>query len=161
MIDVLFHMPDSYLDRRNRPKIAAARAGTVATLAVEVVRHERPANARQPWRIVVKDETGTAELVFFKFTREAQMPPGAKLLVSGKIDLFNGRVTIAHPDHLVPLEQADRLPAIEPVWPLTAGLWPRPVAIGVAQAIGLLPAFPEWHDGPLLKRDQGRADARG
>ena len=154
VIDLLFHMPDSYLDRRNRPKIAAARPGTVATLAVEVVRHERPANARQPWRIVVKDETGTAELVFFKFTRESQFPPGAKLLVSGKIDLFNGRVTIPHPDHLVPLEQAEKLPAIEPVWPLTAGLWPRQLAAGIAQAIALLPPFPEWHDGPLLKREQ-------
>ena len=154
VIDLLFHMPDSYLDRRSRPTIAAARPGTVATLAVEVVRHERPANARQPWRIVVKDDTGVAELVFFRFTRESQMPPGAKLLVSGKIDLFNGRVTIPHPDHLVPLEQAERLPAIEPVWPLVAGLWPRQVAAGVAQAVALIPALPEWHDQPLLRREK-------
>lgn len=152
-IDVLFHMPDSYLDRRNRPTIAQARPGTVATLAVEVVRHERPANPRQPWRIVVKDETGTAELVFFKFNREAQTPPGAKLLVSGKIDSFNGRVTLAHPDHLVPLEQAEKLPAIEPVWPLVAGLWPRQVASAVSQALALVPPFPEWQDPALLRRE--------
>jgi ATP-dependent DNA helicase RecG len=154
VIDVLFHMPDSYLDRRSRPTIKEARAGTVATLAVEVVRHERPANARQPWRIVVKDDTGVAELVFFRFTRESQTPPGAKLLVSGKVDLFNGRVTIAHPDHLVPLEQADRLPAIEPVWPLVAGLWPRQVASAVAQAVACIPELPEWHDQPLLRREK-------
>ena len=153
VIDVLFHMPDSYLDRRNRPKIAQAQPGSVATLAVEVVRHERPANARQPWRIVVKDETGVAELVFFRFNREAQMPPGAKLLVSGKIDTFNGRVTMAHPDHLVPLEQAEKLPSIEPIWPLTAGLWSRQVAAAVTQAVSLIPPFPEWHDGPLLRRE--------
>ena len=154
VIDVLFHMPDSYLDRRNRPTIAQARPGEVATLAVEVVRHERPANARQPWRIVVKDDTGTAELVFFRFNREAQTPPGAKLLVSGKIDTFNGRVTMAHPDHLVPLEHAEKLPAIEPIWPLTAGLWPRQVASGVAQAVALIPPFPEWHDPALLRREK-------
>ena len=52
-------MPESYLDRSNRPTIRAAQPGTVGTLAVEVVRHERPANSRQPWRIIVKDETGT------------------------------------------------------------------------------------------------------
>ena len=153
VIEVLFHMPDSYLDRRNRPKIAQAQPGTVATMAVEVVRHERPANARQPWRIVVKDETGTAELVFFRFTREAQMPPGARFLVSGKIEKFNGRVTIPHPDHSVPLEQAERLPAIEPIWPLTAGLWPRQVASAVSQALALIPTLPEWHDPALLRRE--------
>ena len=154
VIDLLFHMPDSYLDRRARPTIKEARAGAVATLAVEVVRHERPANARQPWRIVVKDDTGVAELVFFRFTRESTTPPGAKLLVSGKVDLFNGRVTIPHPDHLVPLDQADRLPAIEPVWPLVAGLWPRQVASAVAQAVACVPDLPEWHDQPLLRREK-------
>ncbi|MGD0108611.1 MAG: ATP-dependent DNA helicase RecG [Rhodopila sp.] len=154
VIDLLFHMPESYLDRSSRPTIRAAKPGTVATLAVEVVRHERPATSRQPWRIIVKDDTGTAELVFFRFTRETQTPPGTKLLVSGKLDVFNGRLTIAHPDHLVPIEQADRIPVIEPVWPLTAGLWPRQVATGLAQALELLPDFPEWHDAALLKREK-------
>lgn len=154
VIDLLFHMPESYLDRTARPTIRAAQPGTVATLAVEVVRHERPASSRQPWRIIVKDETGTAELVFFRFTRETQTPPGTKLVVSGKLDMFNNRLTMPHPDHLVPMEQADRIPAIEPVWPLTAGLWPRQVASGLAAALELVPEFPEWHDKALLKREK-------
>ena len=154
VVDLLFHMPESYLDRSARPAIRSANPGTVATLAVEVVRHERPATARQPWRIIVKDETGIAELVFFKFTRETQTPPGTRLLVSGKLDVFNGRLTIAHPEHLVPIDQPDRIPAIEPVWPLTAGLWPRQIATGLAQALTILPAFPEWHDPALLKREK-------
>ena len=154
IIDLLFHMPESYLDRTARPTIRAAKPGTVATLAVEVVRHERPATSRQPWRIIVKDDTGIAELVFFKFTRETQMPPGARLLVSGKLDVFNNRLTIAHPDHLVPIDQPERIPVIEPVWPLTAGLWPRQIATGLAQALALVPAFPEWHDPALLRREK-------
>jgi ATP-dependent DNA helicase RecG len=153
VIDLLFHMPESYLDRTAHPTIRAARPGTVATLAVEVVRHERPATSRQPWRIVVRDDTGIADIVFFRFTRETQTPPGAKLLVSGKLDMFNGRLTIAHPEHLVPVEQADRIPMIEPVWRLTAGLWPRQIASGLALALALLPEFPEWHDPALLKRE--------
>jgi ATP-dependent DNA helicase RecG len=154
VIDLLFHMPESYLDRSTKPTIRDAKPGTVGTLAVEVVRHERPATSRQPWRIIVKDHTGAAELVFFRFTRESQVPPGAKLLVSGKLDVFNGRLTIAHPEHLVPIGQADRIPAIEPVWPLTAGLWPRQLASGLVEALALLPPFPEWHDPALLKREK-------
>ncbi len=154
IIDLLFHMPESYLDRSPRPTIRDAKPGTIGTLSVEVVRHERPATSRQPWRIIVRDETGTAELVFFKFTRETQMPPGTRLLVSGKLDVFNGRLTIAHPEHMVPANQPDRIPVIEPVWPLTAGLWPRQVATGVAQALSVLPDLPEWHDGPLLRREK-------
>jgi ATP-dependent DNA helicase RecG len=154
VIDLMFHMPESYLDRSARPTIRAAKAGMVATLAVEVVRHERPATSRQPWRIIVKDDTGIAELVFFRFTREAQTPPGAKLLVSGKLDMFNNRLSMAHPDHMVPIDQPDRIPLIEPVWPLTAGLWPRQVANGLAEALARLPEFPEWHDPALLRREK-------
>ena len=154
VIDLLFHLPKSYLDRSARPTIRDAKPGTIATLAVEVVRHERPATSRQPWRVVVRDDTGVAELVFFRFTREAQTPPGTRLLVSGKLDVFNHRLTIAHPEHVVPIDQAGRIPLIEPVWPLTAGLWPRQVAGGLAQALAMLPALPEWHDPPLLKREK-------
>jgi ATP-dependent DNA helicase RecG len=154
VIDLLFHLPESYLDRSARPTIRDARPGTIATLAVEVVRHERPATSRQPWRVVVRDDTGLAELVFFKFTREAQTPPGTRLLVSGKLDVFNHRLTIAHPEHMVPIDQPGRIPLIEPVWPLTGGLWPRQVAAGLAQALAMLPALPEWHDAALLKREK-------
>jgi ATP-dependent DNA helicase RecG len=126
----------------------------VATLAVEVVRHEPPANARQPWKVVVTDGTGFAELVFFKFTRQAQTPPGAKLLVSGKLELFADRLTMAHPDYMVPADRAERLPMIEPVWPLTAGLWPRQVAQAMAQALELVPALAEWDDAALLRREK-------
>jgi len=160
VIDVLFHLPDSYTDRRARPTIAQAQPGTIATLAVEVVRHEPPANPRQPWRVVVKDASGFADLVFFVAhekavaKRQEQMPPGCKLMVSGKLESFNGRITLPHPEHVVPIALADRLPAIEPVWRLTAGLWPRQMAAAMREALPRLPAFPEWHDPALLRREK-------
>jgi len=159
VIDLLFHLPESYLDRRRRPTIAQSKPGEIATLAVEVVRHEEPANARQPWRVVVTDGTGFAELVFFKFNRERQMPVGAKLLVSGKIEQFGGRRTMAHPEHVVPADRPDLLPTIEPVWPLTAGLWPRQLGSAMGQALTRVPSLPEWHDPALLRREKWPAFA--
>ena len=50
--------------------------------------------------------------------------------------------------------QADRLPAIEPVWRLTAGLWPRQVGNAMRDALLRLPEFPEWHDPALLRREK-------
>ncbi len=154
VIDVLFHMPESYVDRRVRPTIAAARPGQVATLAVEVVRHDAPGHARQPWRVIVRDETGTAELVFFSHNRASRIPPGSRILVSGKLDRFGDRLRMAHPEHVVPEAEADRLPPIEPIWPLTAGLWPRQVAAAMRQCLERLSDFPEWHDKPLLAREK-------
>ena len=106
VIDLLFHLPESYLDRRQRPTIAQARPGQIVTLEVEVVRIEPPANTRQPWRVVVTDGTGFAELVFFKFNRERQMPVGAKLLVSGKMERVQ-----RPPHHVAPRARGPRRPA--------------------------------------------------
>ncbi|HTW26428.1 MAG TPA: ATP-dependent DNA helicase RecG [Acetobacteraceae bacterium] len=152
--DLLFHMPDSYLDRRERPTIRSVRAGQTATLAVEVLRHEKPQTPRQPWRVVVSDGTGTAELVFFSPQQLRRAPIGARLLVSGRVELYGGRVSLPHPDHLVPQDRPDELPAIEPVWPLTAGLFPRVLWRAMREALGRIPDLPEWHDAALLKREE-------
>src|SRR5262249_14991813 len=43
---------------------------------------------------------------------------------------------------------------IEPIWPLTGGLWPRQVAGAMGQALARLPTLPEWHDAALLQREK-------
>ena len=42
--------------------------------------------------------------------------------VSGRMEWFNGRPTMVHPDHIALASEADNLPLVEPVYPLTAGL---------------------------------------
>jgi ATP-dependent DNA helicase RecG len=154
VLDLLFHLPESFVDRRARPTIRGAVRGQVGTLCVEVVRHEAPTNPRQPWRVVVTDGTGFAELVFFKPQRAQALAMGAKLLVSGKLEQFADRLTIAHPDHIVPADQPERLPALDPVWPLTAGLFPSQVRAAMVQALSLVPPLPEWHDAALMRREK-------
>lgn len=154
VLDLLFHLPQAYVDRRDRPTIRAARAGQIATLAVEVVRLEEPATPRQPWRVVVGDGTGFAELVFFK--RHAgldRLRPGMRVLASGTVDSFGDRLSMVHPDHIVPADQPARLPEIEPAWPLTGGLAAWQLRKAMAAALQRLPELPEWHDAALLRRE--------
>ncbi|HEX4261927.1 MAG TPA: ATP-dependent DNA helicase RecG, partial [Acetobacteraceae bacterium] len=151
--DLLFHMPDGFTDRRARPTIRAALPGSIATLDVEVVRHEAPANSRQPWRIVVTDGSGFLEIVLFGRAGRDRFAPGARLLVSGRLELFNGRLTLPHPDHVVPAATPELLPAIEPVWPLTAGLSPKVLGRAMRTALEGLSDFPEWADAALVRRE--------
>ena len=76
--DVLFHMPDSYLDRRERPTIKAAEPGQIATLEVEVVSREEPAQSHLPWRVILTDGTGFAEIAYFG------RPPDRQLITKAK-----------------------------------------------------------------------------
>jgi ATP-dependent DNA helicase RecG len=154
VLDLLFHLPESFVDRRHRPTLKAALPGQVATLAVEVVRHEQPLTARQPWRVVVTDGSAFAELVFFKPARAQALVAGSKLIVSGKLDSFQDRLTMPHPDHIAPADRPEMIPALEPVWPLTAGLFPSQLRAALTQALARLPALPEWHEPTLLRRER-------
>ena len=151
VIDLLFHLPESYIDRRTRVRLAGVPPGLVVTVAVEVVRIEKPANARQPTRAVVTDGSGFAEIAFFRGFPAAKLPVGAHVLVSGKAD---ERRSFVHPEHIVAEAAADRLPAVEPVWPLTAGLFPWHLRRPVAAALDRIPDLPEWHDPALLRRER-------
>ena len=150
-IDLLFHLPESYIDRRDRTTIKAAIPGRIATLAVEVLRIEPPGTSRQPTRVVVTDGTGFAELVYFRQFPAARLKPGTTVIVSGK---FDDRAQMVHPDHVAPEAHAEGLPVVEPVWPLTAGLFAWHLRRPVAEALGRVPALPEWHDPALLKREK-------
>ena len=150
VIDLLFHLPESWIDRRARTSIAAAVPGSLATLEVEVVRIDPPGSARQPTKAVVTDGSGFADLVFFQRFPAAKLPKGARVLVSGRID---ERRQIVHPDHIAPADRAGDLPWVEPVWKLTAGLFPWHLRKPLAQALARIPDLPEWHDRALLARE--------
>src|SRR5436305_788408 len=67
VVDVLFHLPHSTLDRRSRPKIRDAAPGTIVTIEAKVTEHREPPSprARAPFKVLVEDDTGDVELVFF------------------------------------------------------------------------------------------------
>lgn len=148
--DLLFHLPESYVDRRTRTTIAASLPMQTVTLEVEIVRITPPENPRQPTKVTVTDGTGFADLVFFRAFPRQKLHPGARVLIAGKMD---DRRQIAHPDHIAPAEKPDQFPGIEQVWPLTAGLFAWHLRKPIAEALSRIPPLPEWHDDALMKRE--------
>ncbi len=156
VLDLLFHLPDGIIDRRPARSLSDVQPGAVATVEVTVLRHE---GSGRVWRAVVGDGVGFAEVAFFQPWRLKEMPVGARLLVSGRCDLFGDRLTMRHPDYIVPADQPERIPELEPVWPMTEGLRSDLLRRTMHQALLLLPDLPEWHDPALLRREQWPAFA--
>jgi ATP-dependent DNA helicase RecG len=151
ILDLLFHLPESFIDRSRRVLLRAAKPGEIATFALDVISHESPARQGQPFRVTVRDASGFGEIILFHAARLGQFPLGGTVIVSGPEDVCNGRVTLPHPDHALPVSREAELPAIEPVWGLTAGLFPRIVARAMNGALDRLPELPEWQDASILK----------
>ncbi len=89
----------------------------------------------------------TFELVFFHAnTRwlEQQLPVGAKRVISGKVEHFDGRAQIVHPDFILPPGEVGQIPDFEPVYRLTAGVTGKTVIKGVGDILTRLPMLQEW-----------------
>ena len=131
VVDLLFHLPYATIDRRARPKIAEAERGAIAVIEARVVEHRPPPNARSkaPFKVLVEDDTGDVELVFFLANSEwikSRLPIGATRWISGKLELWDGHLQMVHPDRVMDAAELAKMPAVEPVYSLTEGpLSPR------------------------------------
>ncbi|WP_298912690.1 ATP-dependent DNA helicase RecG [uncultured Algimonas sp.] len=158
--DLLLTPPASLIDRSNRPGIAGAMQGDVATFLITVGRHTPPSTKSRPYRIKVYDDTGEMTLVFFKSygsTLQRQFPEGAQRLISGKVEIYQAEAQMTHPDYILAPDKADELPTYEPVYPLTAGLSPKVARKSVWSAlekVSLGEALPEWLDPDFIKANE-------
>ncbi|MBO79742.1 MAG: ATP-dependent DNA helicase RecG [Gammaproteobacteria bacterium] len=161
VIDVLRHLPIGMIDRSQRPSLANVDDGAIATFDLLVIKHDRPPRGvRRPYRVFCENETGALELVFFHAHDDyvaKQLPIGERRLVSGRVELFQGRVQMAHPDHILPPSQASKMPVFEPMYPLTAGLTPKILRRTIADALIRIPDLPEWIP-PAIVQQHGWPD---
>ncbi|TFF18771.1 ATP-dependent DNA helicase RecG [Jiella endophytica] len=157
--DLVFHLPTGLVDRRQRAEIATAPEGSIVTLTVRIDRHQAPGRAQKsaPYRVFVQDETGEIALTYFRAQpawMENLFPLGETMVVSGKVEWFNGRPSMVHPDFVASLERAETMSLVEPVYPMTAGLSGKVLRKAIGQALERVPAFLEWIE-PSVVKSQG------
>lgn len=158
--DLLFTLPYSGVDRRRRDTVQGAELPGVVTVEVTIGRHSPPKRRGGPYRIHVEDAQTTFQLVFFHARDEyltRVLPTGARRVVSGKVELFDGIAQMVHPDHMLEPGEADDIPAFEPIYPLTAGLSQKTMGKAAASAVSRAPDLPEWID-PVQKAQAGWPD---
>ena len=153
--DVLFHLPDSFIDRRTCASIKDTLPGSVVTWRVELAGHEPASKPTHPWRTRVTDGSAFAELAIWEKQRLGAViraPARSAWVVNGRVEAFGNRLSMRDPAYAVPPEQADLIPPVDPVWPMTARLSARELRAAMAAATLRVPELPEWHDPPLLRQ---------
>ena len=149
-VDVAFHLPSGWVDRKHVDALDIADAGQVIAATVTPVDY-RQGGPRSPFRVNAADAQGNyITLVYFGgnpgWARKL-LPLGQPKRVSGKLESYGQELQIVHPDVLEP---GETLPAREAVYPLSDGLTAKRMAQLAAQALERAPALPEWIEPSLL-----------
>ncbi len=158
VLDLMFHLPHSGIDRRSSGSILDAPIGETATFAARVLEHRPapPGKARAPYRVIVEDDTGDVSLVFFKAEagRMRQiLPIGEIRYISGKIELWEGRRQMVHPERVMDERAFKAMPHVEAVYGKTEGLSSRMLGKTAEAALARLPQLPEWQDAAWLQQN--------
>lgn len=101
VIDLLFHTPIDFIDRRFSPSLAEAPDGKIATIEVRIENINAAPRRGLPTRVKCTDGTGSLDLVFFNANKDwlaKQLPVGDVRVVSGKIEHYQGQKQMVHPD---------------------------------------------------------------
>ncbi len=147
--DLLYTPPQSGIDRRLCESLKSASLPGTYTVAITVGAHFPPRTRGGAYRVQVEDAELTFQLIFFRGNAEYLqkiLPTGARRVVSGRVEAFDGRVQMVHPDHILPQADIVQIPEFEPVYPLTAGLTQRVMRKTVQAALENVPEMPEWID---------------
>jgi len=158
LVDLLFHLPTSFVDRRNQPKLSEVTPDTVVTVAVTIDKHRPspPHRPRAPYNIAASDDTNTLTITYFNARKDylqKHYPVGEVRYVSGTATLYDGHLQMVHPDHVVNAEGFKHLPLLDPVYPLTEGLHPNQLRRAIGAGLARLPALTEWQDRDWLERN--------
>ncbi|MCB1549412.1 MAG: ATP-dependent DNA helicase RecG [Hyphomicrobiaceae bacterium] len=154
-LDLLWHLPTGVVDRRSEPSVAEAVAGTIVTLRLRVLKHKAPPRSasKAPYRVTCEDDSGRIDLVFFRAEPrfvERQLPVGEVRYVSGRVERYGEQLQMPHPDYIVDAEARADLPALEPIYPLTAGLSGKVLRKAIRHALSTLMPLPEWQEPAWL-----------
>ncbi|UWQ76863.1 ATP-dependent DNA helicase RecG [Leisingera sp. M658] len=154
--DLLFSLPYSVVDRRRRDTIRGVELPATLTVEVTIGSHRPARNRGGAYRIHVEDAETEFQLVFFHGRSrylEAQLPEGARRVVSGKLELFDGLAQMVHPDHMLPVEEAHEIPEYEPVYSLTHGVTQKTMYKAAQSALSRMPELAEWIDPAQMLRE--------
>ncbi|MFH1775043.1 MAG: ATP-dependent DNA helicase RecG [Chloroflexota bacterium] len=128
--DLLYFFPNRHLDYSQRKSISQLTEGEEQTIIANVWQTQeiRP-GGRRSTEAIVGDETGNIRVVWFNNPYLVrQLRVNMRVVLSGRVALFNGRYVFESPEW-EPAEEGDLVHTgrLVPLYPLTSGLRPRQV----------------------------------
>jgi ATP-dependent DNA helicase RecG len=127
--DLLYLFPNRHLDYSTRTRVSDLVHGGEATIVANVWQaHESRPGGRRSTEAIVGDETGNVRVVWFNNPYIVrQLSPNMRIVVSGRVRLFQGRFVFESPEWEPEDAELTHTGRLVPVYPLTRGLYARQV----------------------------------
>lgn len=154
--DFLFFYPRDYEDRREMRKILTLRDGETALVKgklILIVKGRFRFPGKQTLKLLVQDETGSMEVVFFHAGYlEKSLKKNEEYVFYGKVSESMGKIQMLHPD--VTKYEEGQEQSILPIYPLTSGISQGELRKWEKEALKSLPELEEYLPEETLERNR-------
>ncbi len=136
--DLLLHLPARYRDFRDMPRIDQLEVGQDATVAATIwrVSGRRIGGNRHLLSLILSDTTGQLQVSYFNQPYlEKRFRRGQQIVVSGKVEVRAGRLTMSSPEWEGIDQQKAHTARMVPIYPLTEGIKQRWLRRQILQAL--------------------------
>ena len=125
--DLLYHFPFRYIDKTRFHRICDLNEESDTIQLKGILRRVELLGEGRVKRLVgtFRDETGSIDLIWFQQIHflERALVVGTEYIVYGRVNHYNGRFSIPHPEMEVATPEAvSKAPTFDPVYPSTAKL---------------------------------------
>ena len=155
IFDLLLHKPMRAEKISICPRLFEVLNGELVIIKAKVESHIKPATKKQPYKVICYNPTGYISLIFFKIfpTQIAKMKVGDEIAILGSLQRINGENQIVHPHEILPSAEIEKLPKLNVVYPLCAGLTQKFLNKKIQEILAKnKEKIPEWIDDQLLKQ---------
>ena len=153
VFDLIWSLPQSFIDRTNTIKIKDLQIGKVQTIRVHVIKYSFPRIRNLPKKVLCEDDTGKLDCVFFNsydgYIKKI-LPINSEITISGKISYYKNRYQITNPTNLSSDENS--IKKISPVYSLTDGLTLKSYNNIIDKVLQNIPDLDEWLSSRILKK---------
>jgi len=153
LFDLLWSLPQSYIDRTKKNKINELQIGKIHTLKVLVKKYLFPRVRNLPNRVICEDSTGKIDCVFFNsyegYIRKI-LPLNEEVTISGKISYFNKKYQITNPTYVS--KDNTLIEKIHSKYSLSEGVTGKMYNKIIDQILKNLPILTEWLDSEILEK---------
>ena len=145
LFDLIFRLPQSYIDRTHKLKINELQVGKISTLNIVVKKYSFPRIRNLPYKVICEDDTGSIECVFFNsyegYIRKI-LPLNQKITISGKINYYRNKYQITNPSYVSRV--GNLIETTHNKYSLTEGITEKFYNKIINQVLENLPNLIEW-----------------
>lgn len=155
--DLLWHFPRRYEDYSALKTIHQLKPGEECTIIGNIwdVNSRKARSGHEIVQAIISDSTGTIQATWFNPYMLRQLKPGRTIVLSGKIEVYLGRLVLNNPEWEPLDRQLIHTARLVPVYPMTQGVSARWLRRLIKQTVDAwVPRIEDYLPASICERQQ-------